>query len=56
MPSINLTALLLKVGYREVHLQQYNTSLIAQWNEYRLDMDTIGKQYKPGSLYVEAVK
>ncbi|MBA7537598.1 hypothetical protein ES705_29867 [subsurface metagenome] len=53
---INLKAILINLGYKEVHIQEYNTSLFANWNEYGLDIDENGNQYKPESLYVEAVK
>lgn len=48
--------LLHDVGYSAVHLQQYDTSLVPGWNDYGLDVDCDGNQYKPDSLYVEAVK
>jgi SAM-dependent methyltransferase len=54
--SINLKAKLDSTGYGEVHVQDYNTSLIPAWNEYGLDVDEKGNQYKPESLYVEAIK
>jgi len=53
---INLKALLLSLGYKEVFIQDYNKSLIPNWSEYGLDTDEKGNQYKPGSLYIEAVK
>lgn len=53
---INLSVLLINLGYKEVHIQDFNISLIQNWNEYGLDVDDQGNQYKPGSLYVEAVK
>ena len=53
---INLRALLLAVGYREVHRLDYDSSLIPEWNDYGLDLDEAGGQYRPGSLYMEAVK
>ena len=54
---INLKSILIdELGFKEVHTQDYNTSLIPNWNEYGLDVDEIGMQYKPESLYIEAVK
>jgi len=53
---INLKAKLINIGYKEVNLQAYNTSLIPNWVEYGLDVDEKGNQYKPESLYVEALK
>lgn len=55
----SLQAKLLAAGYSEVHIQDYDTSLIPGWSAYGLDVDEQGeqgRQYKPGSLYVEAVK
>lgn len=53
---INLRAQLNNIGYNEVHVQDYGTSLIPNWNEYGLDLDESGDQYKPESLYIEACK
>lgn len=53
---INLREKLINVGYSETHVQGYNTSLIQHWSEYGLDIDEKGNQYKPESLYMEAVK
>ena len=53
---INLSAKLFNIGYKEVHIQSYKTSLIPDWNQYRLEVDDKGNQRKPESLYVEAVK
>ena len=53
---INLKEKLINSGYKEVHVKNYSTSLIPNWNEYGLDVDENGNQYKPESLYVEALK
>jgi SAM-dependent methyltransferase len=53
---ITLREKLTSIGYKEVHLKDYNTSLIPNWNDYLLDADENGDQYKPDSLYVEACK
>lgn len=53
---VHLRSVLLKVEFSEVHRQVYNTSLIPNWNDYGLDLDDDGNEYKPGSLYVEAIK
>ncbi|NWF73958.1 MAG: methyltransferase domain-containing protein [Nitrospirae bacterium] len=53
----NLTYLLKRrLGYSHVHVQNYKTSLIKDWGDYGLDVDDQGNQYKPDSLYVEAMK
>ncbi|WP_211828548.1 class I SAM-dependent methyltransferase [Kistimonas asteriae] len=53
---INLKEKLICCGYKEVFEQKYNSSQIPNWNEYGLDNDSDGNQYKPGSLYIEARK
>lgn len=52
----NLKAKLMATGYQSCSLQSYNTSLIPNWNEIGLDLTAEGNPYKPGSLYMEAVK
>jgi ubiquinone/menaquinone biosynthesis C-methylase UbiE len=52
----SLKAMLLQLGYLEIHIKKYNESLIPNWNSYGLDLDENGNEYKPGSLYVEGVK
>jgi SAM-dependent methyltransferase len=54
--KINIKEKLITAGYREVYIQDYQTSLIPAWAEYGLDVDESGKQYKPDSIYVEACK
>ena len=53
---INLKAVLVDLGYREVSVETYNTSRVPHWNEYGLDANEDGNQNKPGSLYLEALK
>lgn len=53
---ISLKVKALNAGYKEVLSQTYDSSLILNWAEYGLDTDSDGKQYKPDSLYIEAVK
>ena len=53
---VNLTVLLFELGYKNIILQNFNTSLISNWRQYGLDFDKHGNEYKPGSLYVEAQK
>lgn len=53
---INIKTILLNLGYKEVYIQKYNTSVIPNFNNYGLDIDENGNQYKRESLYVEAVK
>jgi hypothetical protein len=51
---INLSVLLVSLGYTNLQLQSYQKSLIPNWNQYGLDLDEHGNEYKPGSLYIEA--
>ena len=53
---INLPYLLKDVGFNDVRLLDCNSSMIDGWANYGLDLDEEGKQYKPLSLYVEAVR
>ncbi len=53
---ISLPALLLRLGYRDIRLQTHSSSLIPDWYRYGLDLDSQGREYKPASLYVEALK
>lgn len=53
---INLGALLVSLGYKYPQLQSYTQSLIPDWNQYGLDLDEHGNEYKPKSLYIEALK
>lgn len=53
---ISLSEILLDLGYRDVQVQQYDTSFVGNWNEYRLDVDESGKQCNPDSLYLECRK
>jgi len=53
---VSLEAKLSKFGYKKITLQDYNTSMIENWADYGLDVDEYGNQYKPGSLYMEAIK
>jgi len=52
----NLSALLEACGFRDVAVVAFDRSCIPGWGDYGLDVDDGGRQYKPDSLYVEAVK
>jgi len=54
--GINLAALLSDVGFRNITVCSYDTSSVPGWNELGLDATADGTEYRPGSLYVEAVK
>lgn len=52
----SLTHLLDTLGYKNITYQGYDSSLIPNWNHYGLDQNQQGGEYKPGSLYIEAIK
>ena len=54
--SINLKSILNEVGFKNIKVQTFRTSLIFNWNKYGLDLDNENKEYKQGSLYIEATK
>ena len=53
---ISLEEILIKAGFKEIETFSYNKSKIKSWNEIGLDLGSNNKEYKPGSLYMEAVK
>jgi SAM-dependent methyltransferase len=53
---INLSILLVSLGYSNVQVRSYGESLVPNWNQYGLDLDSVGKEYKPDSLYMESQK
>lgn len=52
----NLQYLLTSVGFRSVVVQKFDTSLILKWNDYGLDKNGNGEEYKTESLYIKAIK
>ena len=54
--SLNLTNILKEVGFKNIKTQSYSSSYILDWNKYGLDVDRENKEYKYGSLYIEARK
>jgi SAM-dependent methyltransferase len=53
---VNLGALLRAAGFSAVRFADYHTSAIADWDAIGLDRNEAGDEYKPGSLYAEAIK
>lgn len=53
---VNLPSLLLDTGYSAVTIKGFNDSAIRSWTTYHLEENRAGEEYKPESLYVEAVK
>lgn len=52
----NLTYLLSELGFKDPTRKDNQTSGIAGWSRFGLDTDDNGAEYKPGSLYMEAMK
>jgi SAM-dependent methyltransferase len=52
----SLEANLLRCGYSTACLLAFDKSGIPNWNSYGLDVDEECNQYKPESLYLEAIK
>jgi SAM-dependent methyltransferase len=53
---VNLELLLRQVGFVNIKTFGYNESDIKKWNEYGLDSNEDGTQYKKRSLFIEATK
>ena len=53
---VNLTCILDKAQFRDIRQVDHLTSSIPQWDTIALDRGPDGGEYKPGSLYVEAIK
>jgi SAM-dependent methyltransferase len=54
--KVNLSGRLTGLGFREVRICRYDDSRVPDWARYGLDVNENGGEYKPGSLYVEAIK
>lgn len=52
----SLKRLLAQAGFKEVQVCDEHSSRIKDWSKFDLDVDPDGTIYKPGSLYMEAVK
>jgi hypothetical protein len=53
---MNLSELLRGSGFKNIMLQDFDTSTVQRWQEFKLDQDENGYEYKPNSLYMEAIK
>lgn len=51
----NLSMLLTEVGFHNVKRVTANESIVANWEKYGLEMNG-DEEYKPHSLYIEAIK
>jgi SAM-dependent methyltransferase len=52
----NLTHLLSQNGFKNIEILGFNKSSIPDWESFGLETKEDGSEYKPHSLYVEAVK
>lgn len=52
----NLTNLLELSGFEKVQIRTYDSSAVPSWDAYGLDHGDAGDEYKPGSLYAEAIR
>jgi SAM-dependent methyltransferase len=53
---LNLRMLLKDAGFVDIQQRSYDSSGITQWDSYGLDRNSEGAEYKPGSLYMEAMR
>jgi len=53
---VNLPEALVRASFRDVEILDWQTSRIPNWSELGLDRGVNGGAYKPGSLYVEALR
>ena len=53
---VNLPQALVEAGFQDVRILDWQTSQIPHWNELGLDEGPDGGEYKPESLYVEALR
>jgi SAM-dependent methyltransferase len=53
---VNLSAVLLEVGFRDPKVVDFDSSAVPFWGETLLDQGRDGSEYRPGSLYVEAFR
>lgn len=52
---VNLPAVLDQVGFTDIKVVDHDTSSIPDWASTGLDHEPDGSEYRPGSLYVEAI-
>lgn len=52
---VTLPAVLTSAGFADARVVSYDTSALGDWPGYLLDQDESGAEYRPGSLYVEAL-
>jgi hypothetical protein len=52
----SLKKLLKETGFTDIRMVSPSESMIEGWSSYCLDAEPDGAVYKPGSLYMEAIK
>ena len=50
------TKLLIRCGFMQVITRRFDESYLPEWSKYMLDRESDGSQYRPDSLYMEAIK
>jgi SAM-dependent methyltransferase len=50
----NLTYLFERTNFTDVRICSFGDSAIPNWQQYGLEVDEVGHEYKPGTLYLEA--
>ena len=53
---VTISNILHKIGFSRVYVSKFNSSRIPNWEDYRLEVNSDGSEYKPMSQYVEAIK
>lgn len=53
---LTLATLLSRAGFDSPRQEMCNTSSIPSWSFFQLDMSNDGREFNPGSLYMEAIK
>lgn len=54
--SYSLKKILSENGFKNISIMIYNQSKIKNWENYKLEINENGEEYKPNCLYIEGVK
>ena len=54
--QFSMSRILMNTGFINIEVKTFDQSLVDRWNSFKLDINPDGKEYKPGSLYMEAIK
>ncbi len=52
---VSLPAELLAAGFTDAKVMTFDKSALEDWPGYLLDQNAVGEEYRPGTLYVEAI-